>query len=317
LFAIHATPALRQKLMAVFLILCCPAQNTTGQTDAAPASASAASTLRARHAALREQLAHNPFQQPLHLDSSDASGVLRGDIHTVLDAPFATVYAALRDPAQWCDILMLHLNIKYCQAVLEPSQYRLKVHIGRKFEQALEDASPVDFTYQTTADAADYMQTSLHAASGPMGTSNYRIIVEAIPLDAGHTFLHFSFSHAYGFAARTAMRIYLKTLARDKVGFTRVGTDNDGQAIYIGDVRGMVERNAMRYYLAINTYLKFPDTPTTPLRDQSSNQSREKRLQHWFLATEHYPIQLHEVTENEYLAMKRKEYLRIEAVQKQ
>ncbi|TAK91798.1 MAG: hypothetical protein EPO06_03620 [Burkholderiaceae bacterium] len=313
MFATHDTQALRQKLMVVFLILFCQTQNVSGQTGDPPTPEAAAATLRAQHTALREQLAHNPFQQPLHLDSSDADGVLRGDIHAVLEAPFATVRTALSDPSQWCDILMLHLNIKYCRATLNQSQQRLKVYIGRKFEQPLDDATPVDFIYQTTADAADYMQTSLHAASGPMGTSNYRIAVEAIPLDPAHTFLHFSFSHAYGFAARTAMRIYLKTLASAKVGFTIAGTDSDGQPIHIGDVRGMVERNAMRYYLAIDTYLKFPNTPADPPRDPF----REERLQHWFLATERYPLQLHEVTQNEYLAMKRKEYQRIAAAPKE
>jgi hypothetical protein len=141
-----------------------------------------------------------------------------------------------------------------------------------------------------------------------MSTSNYRITVEATPLDSGQTFLHFSFSHSYGFAARTAMQIYLKTLARAKVGFTIIGKRNDGQPIYIGDVRGMVERNAMRYYLAIDTALKVPNTP--------ADQQREKRLRNWFLATERYPLQLREVTQNEYLEMKRREYLRIETTQK-
>ncbi len=316
MFAIHNTHASRMKLIVVSLILSCAAQNTTGQTNASSASASAASALRARHAALREQLAHNPFQQALHLDSSDADGVLRGDIHAVLDAPFATVRTALSDPSQWCDILMLHLNIKYCQAVLDQSQSQLKVYIGRKFEQPLDEAAPLEFIYQTTIDAADYMKTSLHALTGPMGTRNYHLTAEAIPLDSGHSFLHFSFSHAYGFAARTALRIYLKTLADDKVGFTIVGTGSDGQPTHIGDVRGMIERNAMRYYLAIDATLKFPNTSADPLRNLSRNQSRESRLQYWFLATERYPLQLREVTQHEYLAMKRKEYLRIEAAQK-
>ena len=64
----------------------------------------------------------------------------------------------------------------------------------------------------------------------------------------------------------------------------------------------MVERNTMRYYLAIDAYLA---ALTAPPKDQL-----EKRLQYWFNATEQYARQLHEVERNDYFEMKRKEYQR-------
>ena len=39
----------------------------------------------------------------------------------------------------------------------------------------------------------------------------------------------------------------------------------------------------------------------------------EKSLRDWFAGSERYPRQLHEMGEAEYLAMKRKEYLRQQA----
>ena len=45
------------------------------------AQAQDAASLQARHAVLREQLASNPFQRPLYLESSDRSGELKGDIY--------------------------------------------------------------------------------------------------------------------------------------------------------------------------------------------------------------------------------------------
>jgi len=67
-------------------------------------------------------------------------------------------------------------------------------------------------------------------------------------------------------------------------------------------VRGVVERNTMRYYLAIDAYLF---ALTTLPKDQL-----EKRLQKWYDGTEQYATQLHEVERNDYLEMKRNEYKR-------
>jgi hypothetical protein len=41
----------------------------------------------------------------------------------------------------------------------------------------------------------------------------------------------------------------------------------------------------------------------------------QKRLLRWFIATEQYPRQLHEVNQTAYIDMKRREYLRQQAMQ--
>ena len=102
--------------------------------------------------------------------------------------------------------------------------------------------------------------------------------------------------------ARIAMRTYLATSGHGKVGFTMVGGENDGPPHYIGDVRGALERNIMRYYLAIDAYLGALATPAPQRFDDS--------LERWFTATERYAMQLHEVDHDAYVAMKRREYLR-------
>jgi hypothetical protein len=104
---------------------------------------------------------------------------------------------------------------------------------------------------------------------------------------------------------RLAMKIYLATAGRDKVGFTVIGTQPDGQPNYIGGVRGVVERNTMRYFLAIDAYLTALSAPA-PAR-------LETRLQNWYDATENYARQLHDVDRNAYLEMKRREYRRQQA----
>jgi len=101
----------------------------------------------------------------------------------------------------------------------------------------------------------------LSADEGPLSTRDYRITLEAVPLDGGRTLLHLAYSYAFGFAGRVAMQAYLGTIASDKRGFTVVGRESDGQAIYIDGMRGLVERNTMRYYLAIEAFLGAQASP--------------------------------------------------------
>lgn len=262
----------------------------------------AAADLQARYLALQDQLDHNAFQRPLFLDSTEAARSLKGDIYAVLDHPYATVRQSLQGMQPWCDILILHLNVKGCRAAGVPPARKLQVSIGRKNDEPLEQAYPVDFDYQVAASADSYLQVLLHADTGPMGSRNYRIALEAVPLDAKRTFIHLSYSYEHGFVVRLAMKGYLATLGSGKVGFSIVDRPPDGATVLIGGVRGVVERNTMRYYLAIEAYL---GSLTVPPAEQL-----EKRLHDWFAATERYSLQLHELDEDVYLAMKRKEVLR-------
>ena len=116
------------------------------------------------------------------------------------------------------------------------------------------------------------------------------------------TFLHITYAYSFGLAGRLAMQGYLATLGRGKIGFTVTGKQPDGLPIYVQGVRGVVERNTMRYYLAIDAYLAGLNVPP-------KNQL-EKRLLRWYQNTEQYHRQLHEIERNDYLTMKHKEYLR-------
>ena len=50
-----------------------------------------------------------------------------------------------------------------------------------------------------------------------MASQNYRIVVEAVPIDAKRSVIHMSYAYGYGFAARVAMQTYLSTLGSAKV----------------------------------------------------------------------------------------------------
>ncbi|HWH81948.1 MAG TPA: hypothetical protein VNU71_06905 [Burkholderiaceae bacterium] len=273
-----------------------------GLACALPAQAQDAAALRAKHEAFRDRLANNPFKQPLVLESVQSSGDLKGEVYAVVDQPFGVVGPALQSTEQWCELLMLHLNVKGCSTSGKPPSETLSLVVGRKFDQPLDDGYPIQFAYAAPATGADYLRVQMSAESGPLGTRNYRLALEAVPLDDQHSFLHMSYAYAYGTAARLAMQAYLSTSGRDKIGFSITGKGDDGKPVYVDGVRAVLERNTMRYYLAIETYLGSLAAP--------AGERTEKRLHDWFAATERHAPQLHEMERDDYLAMKRRELQR-------
>ncbi len=274
----------------------------TAQTGDAGAKAVLAAGLSAKYAALKDRLAETSFGRPLQMESREGNDTVSGEIHALVDHSFAVTAAALGTPSQWCDILILHLNTKYCRPSADSDAATLHVVIGTKFDQPIVDAHRVDFAYRVVAKTADYLQVNLVASEGPLGTHDLRIVVAAMPADGGKTFIRLSYSYGYGTMARLAMQAYLRTIANDKVGFTVVGKEEDGAPHFVRGMRGVVERNTMRYYLAIEAFLGALSAPP--------NARMAKSLGDWFNATERYPRQLHEMGRAEYLEMKHREYAR-------
>ena len=263
-----------------------------GTARAQDAPAPGAAALHAKFDSLQDKLAHNAYGRPLVLQSTQSSDRLEGEVYARVDQPYAVVQKGLLGTDNWCGILILHLNVKMCHAL--PAG--LDMALGRKYDQPVDDAYKLHFDYKLAASDADYLRAELTSGDGPLGTRDYRIAVEAAPLDAAHTMLHMSYAYGFGFTARVAMNAYLSTAGSEKVGFSVDGKDGDGKPKYVGGVRGLVERNTMRYYLAIDDYVSAP-----------APAQLEQRLNTWFDATERYPRQLHEVEKNDYLVMKREE----------
>lgn len=263
--------------------------------------------LRAKYLELNSKLTNNQFQRALYLNSTESSNDLKGEIYAMVDYPFSTVNLALNNPAHWCDVLILHINIKHCQAGNNQSGTLLSVNLGKKYDQPLADTYQIDLNYKQVTATADYFAIELNAKRGPLSTRNYRIWIEATPIAKGRTFLHFTYAYSFGLTGKIAMQGYLATIGRDKVGFTEVVKLSNGQSSYIQGVRGVVERNTMRYYLAIDAYLAALNSPPKVRLEQ--------QLNHWYNSTEQYYRQLHEVARDDYLTMKYSEYQRQQLAQ--
>ncbi len=269
---------------------------------AAAAVPDAAAELRARYAALDERLTRSPFGQPLLLDSEEQPRALSGDVYAIVDHPLGAVAAALTKPAEWCEALILHLNVKFCRAHAPPAPPGLSVAIGRKVEQPLAEAFQVEFRLTATS-VRDYLAVSLAADKGPLGTKNYRIDVDATSISTGRTFLHLRYAYQFGLEGRLALETYLATTGSGKVGFTRVDPGaGAGPARYVTGLRGAVERNTMRYFLTLDAYLGSRSAPPA--------QRFEDGLARCYAASERYARQLHELERDDYFAIKRREYAR-------
>ena len=276
-----------------------------------------AESLAARFEQWRRQGAVQLGQKPVFLQSSEDPDRLEGEVLALIDHPVHRVRAVLALPAVWCDILILHLNVKYCRATrpLGPSGAAdmLEVGLGRKFDEPLSSVHWLDFRFRASSPAVassglpggGVPTVELWAPEGPLDTRDVRITVQTAEATSGHTLLQLRYAYAQGPAARWALQLYLSTLGRHKVGFSLVPerADNPGSSLQpVTGVRALLERNTVRYYLAVDAYLEALAVPPT--------QQLEQRLLYWFAATEQHPRQLRELDGDTYMQMKRLEVRR-------
>jgi hypothetical protein len=245
-------------------------------------------------------LASNNFGLPLVLESFARDEQVHVDVYGIFAYPLSSVVNALTVPANWCDIVSLPPNVKACTYREMPGAWLLTFYLGRKTYQPPEDARQVIYHCRIVVQRQRYLDIVLSADSGPFGTKDHRLRFEALTLDGGRTFVHVSYAYRDTPSLRLAAKGYFATLGRSKVGFTVTGTDKNGQPVYIGGPRGAIERNAVRYYLAIQSYL-------STLRYPAENRL-SRRISEWYDLTSRYPKQLFDLDKQEYLAFKTKEH---------
>ncbi len=284
-------------LRACSFLFCLALVLAVPQAHAAPQHAGSAHALHETHKSLAAKLGHGTLQRPVHLVSMETADGLQGDVYAVVDHPLDDVRAALADASQWCEMLVLHINNRRCRIARKPEGDVLTLSVVRRYDKPVEEAFELPFVLRTASSAPDYLAVDLSARAGPLGTSHYRVMLEAVPLDERRTFLHFGYAYDHNTMARLATTAYLATFGSHKVGFTVVGKRPDGRPEYIRGLRGLMERNAMRYFLTLDAYLAGLGAP--------ANEQFDTRLHRWFEAVEQYPPQLHEVDLATYVALKR------------
>lgn len=255
-----------------------------------------------------DRLERSSFGLPLFLDSLERDDRVHVDVYGVFDYPFNSIVNMLKVPANWCDIVSLHLNVKGCTYRELQGDWLLTFYIGRKVYQPPEDARQVIYHYRIVDQQEGYLDIILGADAGPFGTKDHRMRFEALPLAGGRTFVHVSYTYSDSVALRLAAKIYFATFGRGKVGFTVTGTDRNGKPVYIGGPRGSIERNAVRYYFAIQAFMNTLHYP---------EESRfSMRISEWYDLTSRYRVQLFELDKKDYLTFKTAEHKNQEALQR-
>ena len=210
----------------------------------------------------------------------------------------AELVTMLGEPATWCDFMPLHLNVKACVSVANGSDRQVTLYFGKKRYQRLKKAKPLTLNFNSKH-TEDLLSVNLYAKKGPYGTSDYHIDLYAIPTTDG-VYSELRVSQRFGKVAKRLGKLYLATIGRHKEGFTVLGYDRDGEPYYVRGMRGVVERNIVRYLLAIEVFLES--------QALTGREAFQHRAELWFDETEAYKRQLHELPRQEYLDNVRREY---------
>jgi hypothetical protein len=246
------------------------------------------------------RLERNSFGLPLFVESFERDDKAHVDVYGILEYPFNSVVNVLNTPANWCDIVSLTPNVKACTYKKLEGDWLLTFYLGRKVYQPPEDTRQVICRYRKVEQQQGYLDIMLSADVGPFSTKNHSMRFEAIPLDGESTFVHVSYEYSESVALRLAERAYFATFGRSKAGFTVTGTDGNGKPVYIGGRRGAIERNAVRIYLAIQSFM---NTLCYPEERRFS-----MRINGWYDLTTRYRKQLFDLDKNDYLTFKFKEH---------
>lgn len=233
----------------------------------------------------------------ISLVSVEQDGMLGAEVTSILPYPFATAATTLANVENWCQFMPLHFNIKACIYETDQQGEMVTLYSGRKTYQTPDSSHKLTYRVVKHEEGDGQFALLLLADSGPAGTRDYRIEVNALQVSEG-TLLHISSSYRPSMTSSLLTHTYLSTLGRDKVGFTRI--EQDGVMRPVQGMRGVIERNVMRYQIAMNTFLTTQSLPATS--------RHEAALKRWFEENERYPHQLHEMSEKEYLEIKQREW---------
>jgi hypothetical protein len=158
------------------------------------------------------KLEKNSFGFPLFLESFERDDRVHVDVYGIFDQPFSSIVNVLKVPANWCDIVSLHPNVKACTYREVTGAWLLTFYLGRKFYQPPENTRQLVYRYRKVDQQEGYLDIILNADEGPFGTTDHRMRFEALALDGGRTFVRVSYSYNDSVALRLAEKVYFATL---------------------------------------------------------------------------------------------------------
>lgn len=241
---------------------------------------------------IETKLGKNAGSVHFHVESSVNKNASYIDIYGTIKYPFDVVEREMLIPANWCQIVLSHPDIKACTYKKDKNTWLLNIYHADKFSEPIEDAYQMKFVYRVSELQPVYFDIALTASDGPSNTKEHYFGLEAIPLGNDITFIHFRYSFGYSALGYFLMKIFGGT----KIGFSITGTDSAGNPVYSEGLKGLVERDVVCHYLAILSYLETLEYP--------SDQRFEIRINRWFDLSARFKKQFYEMKKEEYLKHK-------------
>ena len=248
---------------------------------------------------IEKELEKSSLAIPFYVESSVSKNASHVDIYGTIKYPFDIVENELQLPTNWCDIILPHSNVRAFTYKKVNDTWLLTLYNVRKFKDPLKKAYQMNFEYRVIAQQPGFFAISLAARKGPFRTKDHQFGLEAIPLDEDRTFIHLRYSYRCSRFGYLLMKSYFSISGAGRIGFSVIGTDSDGNPVYVGGLRGAIEGNVLRYYLTILAYV---DTLMIPVE-----QRFEERMNQWYDLTARYKKQLFEIEKEEYLTYKRQD----------
>ena len=251
--------------------------------------------LRALQTQALTRIAASPLRGGIVIESAEADDLLRGVLVAKLRHTIDEIAAVMSSSQSLCEMLVLNVHIHACT----PTAQGLRIGFGNPAGDP-GSVREIDYVLSRSPAAQDgVLHQRLRADKGPLGTGDYQIDIEVLPIESGQSLVRYDYRYRIGMMGRMAMSAYLSTAGRSKIGFSLEPPAEGAAPEPIGGLRGSLERNLMRYHLAMAAYLDAAATPAAGRTDA--------RLRRWFELTEHFPAQLHEQTLDEFLKAKQRE----------
>jgi hypothetical protein len=237
---------------------------------------------------------------PLRIRSARHGDGVSVEVFGLVDQSFSRVTDALSSPTSFCDFLLLNLNVKACTHEPRDSHSALKIYVAGKSYSPPYRSLTIEPIHQVKKRGRDYFSMYLTAQKGFFGTSDYLVVVQAIPY-GGKTMVRIASSYHGSAVTRAATHAYLRTFARNKIGFTIVGEDGNGRPQYVKGLQAVIERNVVRSYLALQAHLDTTESGPSP-------GNFDRRIRRWYDLTDYHALQLREIGRDRYVRNKRREY---------
>ena len=248
---------------------------------------------------IEKELEKSSLTIPFYLESSVSINASHVDIYGTIEYPFNIVGNELQFPTNWCGIVLPHSYVKACTYKKVNDTWLLILYNVKQFQDPIKKAYQMNFEYHVIAQEPGFISISLAAREGFFMTKDHQFGLEAIPLDQDRTFIHLRYSYRYSSLAYFLIKSYVSIFGGGRIGFSVIGTDSDGNPVYVSGLRGAIEGGVLRYYLTILAYM---DTLKIPV-----DQRFEKRISQWYDLTARYKRQLFEMEKEAYLTYKRQD----------